>query len=90
MNERRVYTLDAESQGRLAHGFPTAVGGAAGVQSGPKVRDGAEYQTDVAENHSGADIVHQGCSLFMIMPSTMMMITFNLLIKYNYYTIRWT
>ncbi len=59
-----LHTLNAESQGRLADGFPAAVGGAASVKSGPGVRDGAEYETDVAEYNTGANIVHQRCSLF--------------------------
>lgn len=63
LNDGHCLTLDTELEGRLAHGFTPAVGGAAGVHPGPGVSDGSEYQTHVAKDHSGAYVVHQWYSL---------------------------
>jgi hypothetical protein len=59
VDELNQFTLDAESQWRLAESFAAAVGGAAGVQSGPGMRDRAEDEAHVAKHHTGADVVHQ-------------------------------
>ena len=56
-------TLNAESEGRLADSFTTAVGGAASVQSGSRMRDGSEDETHVAKHHTGADVMHQTYTL---------------------------
>jgi hypothetical protein len=56
-------TLNAESEGRLTDSFTTAVGGAASVQSGSRMRDGSEDETHVAKHHTGADVMHQTYTL---------------------------